>query len=518
MGEPPKAIDAPKSLPDPVLDKKKSSSDLKGNLESLNESLKGLPAYNESPRKPKVDLNSAALGGQRLPDGNVTCYDNIVGPDEKSEVDRFFTVPTIASLGMDPVKIGLPAKAPVPGGEKEALKRLETILKDAKYVATFAKPKTSPSCDTTEPSTTLLSPFLKFGCISIRKLWYDTHECSAKYKGGDKTSIPESYEGQLLFREMYACAEHAVGDSFQYIKGNKVCRYMDWYLPTHYDKQGNVIEPRPRGDEESESRLEKFRAGQTGFPWIDAGARQLRTTGWIHHLMRHSLAAFLTRGQCWISWERGAEMFEEYLLDWDPNSNAGNWMWLSCSAFFSQFFRVYGATSFPVKYDKGGSLVRKYCPELKDFPDKFIYQPWTAPMEVQKKAKCIIGQDYPFPMIDEKEEKGRCLERIKAAYDQKFYGTAKEVIDGSAEGILRKKHGQPDPKPAKQPQGKNDKIPDWAKAGYEASTNDEEIQTEHLLQHDEDHDDHPYDADDKQGTKKRKTESKATPSPKKAKK
>lgn len=101
---------------------------------------------------------------------------------------------------------------------------------------------------------------------------------------------------------------------------------MDWYLPTHYDKDGNKIEPRPRGDEVSEARLEAFRAGQTGFPWIDALIRQVRTTGWIHHLGRHSLAAFLTRGQCWISWERGAEVFDEWLIDWDPSSNPGNWM------------------------------------------------------------------------------------------------------------------------------------------------------------------------------------------------
>ena len=86
-----------------------------------------------------------------------------------------------------------------------------------------------------------------------------------------------------------------------------------------------MIEPRPKGDAVSEERLEKFKHGQTGFPWIDASMRCLKHTGWIHHLARHSVAAFLTRGQCWISWERGAEIFEEFLLDWDPSSNAGNW-------------------------------------------------------------------------------------------------------------------------------------------------------------------------------------------------
>lgn len=466
MGEPAEPIGAPKSLPSPLLDSNKSDKDLDSNLKALNQSLRGLPAYKESPNQPNVDLNSAKMGGQRKIDTSVSCYDTLIGPDTEQEKESLFMVPTLESLGMDAKSCGISETAAVPGGEHEALKRLKNILQDSSYIATFAKPKTSP-CDTNEPSTTLLSPFLKFGCLSVRKLWYDTKKSAKEYKGGNKTTIPENYEGQLLFREMYACAEHAVGDSFQYVYGNSISRYMDWYLPTHHDEKGQVIVPRPRGDEVSEDRLNKFRTGQTGFPWIDAGARQLRTTGWIHHLMRHSLACFLTRGQCWISWERGAEIFEEYLLDWDPNSNAGNWMWLSCSAFYSQFFRVYGLETFAAKYDKTGSLIRKYCPELKDFPDEFIYSPHTAPIEVQKKANCIIGKDYPFPILDEKLEKQRCLHRCKVAFGEKLYGNSKQVIEGKAQELLRKKHGEPDPQSPAKPQGKNDKVPDWGKAGYE---------------------------------------------------
>lgn len=478
MGEPAEPIETPKFFPSPLLDGNKADKDLDSNLQALNESLRGLPAYKESPNHPDIDLNSAKMGGQRRVDADVSCYDTLLGPDSDQKEKSLFTVPTLESLGMDPKSCGISQTAVVPGGEQEALSRLKSILQDSSYIATFAKPKTSPSCDTEEPSTTLLSPFLKFGCLSVRKLWYDTKKKAKEYKGGNKTTIPENYEGQLLFREMYACAEHAVGDSFQYVYGNSISRYMDWYLPTHHDEKGQVIVPRPRGDDVSEDRLDRFRIGQTGFPWIDAGARQLRFTGWIHHLMRHSLACFLTRGQCWISWERGAEIFEEYLLDWDPNSNAGNWMWLSCSAFYSQFFRVYGLSTFPVKYDKTGSLVRKYCPELKDFPDKYIYCPHTAPMEVQKKANCIIGKDYPFPILDEKVEKDRCLHRCKVAFGEKFYGTSKQVKEGTAQEILRKKHGEPDPQPPSKSPGKNDKVPAWAKAGYKEkfATNGGEVE------------------------------------------
>jgi cryptochrome len=470
MSPPARPLDRPKELPPPTMPGKSRPKDLNSALREIHESLHGIPTYHSKPGPPKIDYNSAELGGQRKADGKVTCYDTVNGPDPPSKSEEYFTVPTLASLGMDPKSCGAIEEPVVKGGETEALRRLERLCKEQKeYLATFAKPKTSPSVDTSEPSTTLLSPFIKFGCISIRQLHYDTKDAIKEHKG-PKSSPPENLEGQLLFREMYACAELATGDAYQVVRGNRLSRYMDWYLPTQYNKDGTPIEPRPRGDEVSEKRLEAYRAGQTGFPWIDAGIRQLRHTGWIHHLMRHSLACFLTRGQCWISWERGAEMFEEWLLDWDPNANAGNWMWLSCSAFFSQYFRVYGLASFGQKFDKSGSLIRRYCPELKDFPDKFIYAPHTAPMEVQKKAKCIIGQDYPFPILDEKEEKQICLNRMKTCYDAKLYGNSKEVFDGRAQDMLRKKHGQPDPKPPSKDQGKNSKIPDWAKAGHEATT------------------------------------------------
>ncbi|CAO1622404.1 unnamed protein product [Sympodiomycopsis kandeliae] len=461
LGDVAKPVDTPKSLPDPA----PPGSD-KADLKKLFDLISDLPEYAKTPGPPKVDLNSAALGGQRQEgkDGTVTCYDTVAAGD-KTEKDPF-AVPTLATLGYpDPDnKLAKPIK----GGTKEALRRLKENTEDPAYLATFAKPKTSPSTDPDAPSTSLLSPYIKFGCLGIRHFWHTVQKTKTKYKGSP-TSPPESMEGQLLFRDMYAACDAAVGDSFGHIRGNKISRYMDWYLPTAYDKEGNVIEPRPKGDDVSEARLAAFKAGQTGFPWIDALMRQLRQTGWIHHLGRHSVAAFLTRGQCWISWERGAEIFDEWLIDADGPSNYGNWMWLSASAFFSQFFRVYSPVAFPKKYDSHGHIVRKYCPELADFPDKFIYAPWEAPLDVQKKAGCIIGQDYPFPILDEKAEKQDCLDRCKAAYDAKMYGNSKEVLNGSAESLLRKKHGVSDPKnvdPKKH--GENKKIPDWAKLGHEA--------------------------------------------------
>ncbi|SNX85496.1 related to Deoxyribodipyrimidine photolyase [Melanopsichium pennsylvanicum] len=456
MGDVPKPVDAPKDLPLPLL-KDSNGKKLNDILSELAKSLDGLPHYTGKGREgpEEVDLNSTKLGGQR--DKEVTCYNTVNG-----EASDLFSVPTLDSLGMDASKV----RDTIKGGETLALSKLAKICKDAEYVATFAKPKTSPGQSAEDPSTTLMSPYLKFGCLSVRKFWWDVEQAKKKYKGGSETAPPENLNGQLLFRDMYACAEHAIGDAFQRVHGNPVCRYMDWYLPTHYDsKTGDQILPRPPGDPVSEARLSAYKLGQTGFPWIDALMRQLRLEGWMHHLGRHSVAAFLTRGQCWISWERGAEIFDEYLIDWDPCSNPGNWMWLSCSAFFTQYFRLYGLASFPAKYDKSGALVRKYCPELAKFPDKYIYEPYNAPMEVQKKAGCIIGQDYPFPMLDEKETKGENMQRMKMCYQANLHGDSKEVLDGTAEAMMRRKHGFKDP--PKKFEWKNRpgaKLPDWAKA------------------------------------------------------
>ena len=80
-------------------------------------------------------------------------------------------------------------------------------------------------------------------------------------------------------------------------------------------------------------------AGGRRFPWIDAIMNQLRTWGWMHHLARHSVACFLTRGDLFLHWERGRDVFDKYLIDADHFINVGNWQWLSTTRFFYQYFR-----------------------------------------------------------------------------------------------------------------------------------------------------------------------------------
>lgn len=301
LGDVPKPTPTPKSLPDPLA----PGAD-KVDLKKLHQLVDDLAPLNKDPGPPEVDINSGANGGQRH--GDVTLYDTVA----EHEKDPF-AVPTLSSLGMEEPEDKL-CKA-IRGGSSVALKRLDDLCKDPSYLATFAKPQTSPSTDPDKPSTTLLSPYIKFGCLGIRHFWHQMKETKSKHKG-NKTDVPEGMEGQLLFRDMYAACEAAIGDAFHGVRGNSMAKFFDWYLPDVYDDKGNKIVPRPKGDEESEKRLAAWESGTTGFPWIDANMRMLRQCGWMHHLGRHSVAAYLTRAQCFISWERGAEVFAKYLLDW----------------------------------------------------------------------------------------------------------------------------------------------------------------------------------------------------------
>ena len=110
---------------------------------------------------------------------------------------------------------------------------------------------------------------------------------------------------------------------------------------------------------DAQDKLERWSTAKTGYPFIDAVMTQLRTEGWIHHLGRHAVACFLTRGDLWVSWEEGVRVFDRHLIDADWSLNACNWMWLSCSAFFHQYFRCYSPVAFGRKTDPQGEYIRK---------------------------------------------------------------------------------------------------------------------------------------------------------------
>eukprot|EP00638_Chattonella_subsalsa_P000746 CAMPEP_0117762888 /NCGR_PEP_ID=MMETSP0947-20121206/18262_1 /TAXON_ID=44440 /ORGANISM="Chattonella subsalsa, Strain CCMP2191" /LENGTH=540 /DNA_ID=CAMNT_0005584393 /DNA_START=199 /DNA_END=1821 /DNA_ORIENTATION=- len=318
-------------------------------------------------------------------------------------------VPSLQELGYPEMT----SASKFPGGETEAISRLNHFLSKRSWIANFEKPKTSPN--SLEPSTTVLSPYLKFGCLSPR-LFY--HRLQEVYDSAPKhASPPVSLHGQLLWREFFYLCGSSV-PNYDKMEGNPICKQIPW--------------------EQNEQYLKAWEEGQTGYPWIDAVMNQLRQEGWIHHLARHAVACFLTRGDLWVSWEEGAKVFEKYLLDADWSLNNANWMWLSCSSFFYQYFRCYSPVAFGKKTDPDGSYIRKYVPQLKKFPSKFIYEPWKAPKSVQEGCNCIIGQDYPTPIVDHQVISKENMSKMKQAYAANNESSPKQKSSGSSNAKKRK--------------------------------------------------------------------------------
>ena len=427
VGEIESPVETPKSLPDP--------GDLKLDIDQTQPEPK--PDINEKYRSDEEGSYSGGLSGP----------------------NNDFNPPTLEELGFKP------ATTQHRGGESVILKCLEEILADEEYTATFEKPKTSPAAF--EPQSTFLtSPYLHFGALSCRYFYHRVLEILERRKKEKKavSEPPASLTGQLFFRDMYFAAQSALGWSFGQTYNNSHCRFIPWHLPSKVDVSTKLITGDYEVDnQEKEEQFQRWAQGRTGFPWIDAIMRQLRQEGWIHHLARHSVACFLTRGGCYISWERGAEVFEELLIDHEAACNIGNWQWLSCTAFYAQFYRCYSPVAFGKKWDDNGDYIRKYVPELKDLPKKYIFEPHKAPIQDQKNAGVVVkgagsGEEkegdlavYPKPMLDFNEARKVCIDGMGQAYKIGLYGNSPKVLDGTwkqlfddnAEGPTEGKQGGP---------------------------------------------------------------------------
>ena len=209
---------------------------------------------------------------------------------EEISFNALYTLPKLEELGFERT-IEL-EDHPLKGGENHAKIVLENYLKQKTRVIKFSKPKSNPAhfwkiAPKTEKktennqdfsdnfSTTLLSPYLKFGCLSIKEFYHKIQEI---IEGKKSTTPPESLLGQILFREYFYLNSYKT-PNFHQIENNKLCRQIKW--------------------EDNEKYLTAFKEAKTGFPLIDAIILQLKQFGWMHHLFRHSVACFLTRGNLW---------------------------------------------------------------------------------------------------------------------------------------------------------------------------------------------------------------------------
>jgi len=277
------------------------------------------------------------------------------------------------------------------GGEREAVKHYEARLaheRKAFQQGSFLPNRRDPDILCPPKS---LSPDIKFGTISVRTFYWGIMDAYVESKKsmaseGNPVKAPPIIVIQLYWREFFFTMS-VNNPNYAQMANNKICINIPWY-----PSEGN-------------SNLEAFKNGLTGYPFIDAGVRQLKKEGWVHHILRNSLACFLTRGDLWINWEEGVQMFLHYLLDADWAVCAGNWMWVSSSAF-EQVLNCSNCIdpgTYGRRSDPWGHYVKRYVPELANMPVEYVYEPWKAPMDVQVKAGCVIGRDYPRPIVNHNE-------------------------------------------------------------------------------------------------------------------
>jgi len=297
----------------------------------------------------------------------------------QTEMKMYPSIPTPEQLGKFP-KEG--ENKVYKGGESRAVKYFHSRMlheQDAFIRGSFLPNRRNPDILCPPKS---LSPDLKFGCISVSKFYWSVMDTYTKINLGTVGSY--NIVSQLIWREFFYTQSYD-NPNYEKMEGNPICVQIPWYSDDY--------------------AWEKFYNAQTGFPFIDAGIKQIKKEGWCHHVVRSALAMFLTRGDLWLSWEKGADFFMEYFIDADWAVNAGNWMYISSSAFEDALSttKCLNPAVYGRRVDPSGEYIKKYVPELSNFPEKYIYEPSKAPYDVQKKAGCIIGKDYPNPMVKHNE-------------------------------------------------------------------------------------------------------------------
>jgi len=155
--------------------------------------------------------------------------------------------------------------------------------------------------------------------------------------------------------------------------------------------------------------LVSWKKGTTGYPIVDAGMRQLYKIGWMHNRVRMIVGSFLCKNLL-LHWSEGEKWFFDTLVDADLGSNSAGWQWIAgCGADAAPYFRVFNPVIQGLKFDPEGAYVKQYVPEISSLPLRFIHNPWEMNLEEQNKYKCLIGKDYPKPIVGLSYSRDRAL-------------------------------------------------------------------------------------------------------------
>jgi deoxyribodipyrimidine photo-lyase len=147
-------------------------------------------------------------------------------------------------------------------------------------------------------------------------------------------------------------------------------------------------------------RLAAWQHGRTGIPIVDAGMRELWATGSMHNRVRMISASLLTK-HMGLDWRVGARWFWDTLVDADLASNTLNWQWVAgCGADAAPYFRIFNPVLQSRKFDAQGEYLRRWLPELARLPDRYIHEPWRAPVAILRTSGVLLGKNYPKPVLD----------------------------------------------------------------------------------------------------------------------
>lgn len=301
--------------------------------------------------------------------------------EQKPKLKKLLDVKELKNVGLSDWslnKIGFEQQELiVEPGEKAALKQFKKFLK---IIRDYKANRDRPDLD----ATSYLSVHLRFGTISIRELVREVKPLTSKGA--------ECWLSELIWREFYAMILY----HFPYVTKKA---FQEKYESLKWPGKEVVFK--------------KWCEGQTGYPIVDAAMRCFNQTGWMHNRLRMIVASFLTKDLL-VNWQKGERYFAKHLLDYDLASNNGGWQWSASTGTDAQpYFRIFNPLSQSQKFDPDGVFIKKHLPELKNYPIEFIHAPEKAPELVQQDVGCVIGKDYPEPVIDHSVQRKLALELFK---------------------------------------------------------------------------------------------------------
>ncbi|TQQ83487.1 deoxyribodipyrimidine photo-lyase [Halonotius terrestris] len=278
-----------------------------------------------------------------------------------------------------------PTKERVPRGGREAGRRRLHHFADSirSYPGNISAPSDA------EDGTSRLSPYLRFGCLSVREVYQHIDE-----------HAPDCRGKQMFISRLYWNRHYTQ-------------KLADW--PGWLDTAVNPVMEEFHADNHDPALVDAWKQGQTGYPMVDASMRCLRETGWLNFRMRAMCASFLC-DLCQQPWQIGADWFYYHLIDADPAINYTQFQ-TQAGVVGTNMLRIYNPRKQVRDNDPDGEFIREWVPELRPLPDKFLDQPEKTPLAVQDEYGVDIGDDYPYPIVEYEAARERIQTKLEAVRD-----------------------------------------------------------------------------------------------------